>query len=182
MSLEQLIGKCKKKDRKAQEELYNLFSNKIYSVCLKYSRNQAEAKDNLQDSFVTIFNKMEQYNAKGAFEGWIRRIAVNTVLQKYRTTPVFELVTEEIADSITLIDEEDEENISIDYLLQLIQELPDKYRLSFNMYVLDGYSHKEIAELLKISIGTSKSNLARARKILKDKITENNITEIVKTL
>ncbi len=91
MSLEQLIINCKKNDTKAQSQLYKLFSSKLFSVCLKYSRNYAEAEDNLQDSFVTIFKKIEQYNNKGSFEGWIKRITINTALQRYREKGVFKI-------------------------------------------------------------------------------------------
>ena len=169
MSLEQLIVKCKKNDTKAQGELYKLFSSKLFTICLKYSRNHAEAQDNLQDAFVTIFKKISQFKNKGCFEGWIKRITINTALQCYRTKGVFSIINEDIPDD-SVWEVEDAEGISIDYLLQIIQELPDRYRLVFNLYVLDDYSHKEIAEMLEISQGTSKSNLARARDILKKKI------------
>lgn len=171
MSLDQLIDNCKINDTKAQSELYTLFSSKLFSVSLKYSRNYAEAEDNLQDAFVTIFKKIDQYKNKGSFEGWLKRITINTALQCYRTQGVFDIVNENlIEDEVVTI--EYENDISIDYLLQIIQELPDRYRLVFNLYVLDGYSHKDVAEMLKITTGTSKSNLARARQILKDKITD----------
>ena len=168
LSLNQLIENCKLNDTKAQGELYKLFSSKLFSVCLKYSRNYAEAEDNLQDAFLTIFNKIEQYKNKGSFEGWLKRIAINTVLQKYRTERVFDIINENAIEDVVI--EVDEDVISVDYLLQIIQELPDRYRLVFNLYVLDGYSHKEIAEMLNITTGTTKSNLARARMILKDKV------------
>lgn len=168
MSLEQLIEQCKKNDVKAQSELYKLYASKLFSVSLKYSRNTAEAEDNLQDAFVTIFKKIEQYKSKGSLEGWMKRITINTALQRYRTVGVFDIVNEQqIADETLEIDEE---AISIDFLLRIIQELPDRYRMVFNLYALDGYSHKEIAEMLSISTGTSKSNLARARQILKEKL------------
>ena len=168
MSLEQLIINCKKNDTKAQSQLYKLFSSKLFSVCLKYSRNYAEAEDNLQDSFVTIFKKIEQYNNKGSFEGWIKRITINTALQRYREKGVFKIVNEENIKDVSVEIEDDD--ISLDFLLKIIQELPDRYRLVFNLYVLDGYSHKEVANMLNITTGTSKSNLARARFILKEKI------------
>ena len=168
MSLEQLINNCKKNDTKAQSQLYKLFSSKLFSLCLKYSRNYAEAEDNLQDSFVTIFNKVSQYNNKGSFEGWLKRITINTALQRYRSKGVFNIINEENIEDVTV--EVEDEDISIDYLLGIIQELPDRYRLVFNLYVLDGYSHKDVASMLNITTGTSKSNLARARLILKEKI------------
>jgi len=175
LSLEQLIINCKKNDTKAQSQLYKLFSSKLFSVCLKYSRNYAEAEDNLHDSFMAIFKKIKQYNGKGSFEGWIKRITINTALQRYREKSVFKIVNEEnIEDELVEIEDDD---ISIDYLLKIIQELPDRYRLVFNLYVLDGYSHKEVAEMLNINVGTSKSNLARARLILKEKIEDYKARE-----
>ncbi|WP_435135472.1 RNA polymerase sigma factor [Formosa sp. A9] len=168
MSLKQLIQKCKRNDRKAQGELYTLYASKLFSICLKYSRNQAEAKDNLQDAFLTIFSKISQFNHSGSFEGWLKRITINTVLQRYREKGVFDIINEELIDQV--IEVEDHDSISIDFLLRLIQTLPNRYRLVFNLYVLDGHSHKDIAKMLNISVGTSKSNLARARQILKEKI------------
>lgn len=168
MSLDQLIENCKTNNTKAQGELYKLFSSKLFAVCLKYSRNYTEAEDNLQDAFLTIFAKIKQFENKGSFEGWLKRITINTVMQRYRKEKVFEIINEDIIEDVEV--EIDDNQVSIDYLLQIIQELPDRYRLVFNLYVLDDYSHKDIAEMLKINIGTSKSNLARARQILKQTI------------
>ena len=168
MDLNQLINDCKNNDRKAQEQLYRLYSPKLFAVCLKYSRNYSEAQDNLQDGFILVFNKIEQYSFKGSFEGWLKRVMINNVLQQYRTQTFLSLVSEDVQESCEI--EIDDENISLDYLLKIIQELPDRYRLVFNLYVNDDYSHAEIAEMLSINIGTSKSNLSRARMILKEKI------------
>jgi RNA polymerase sigma-70 factor (ECF subfamily) len=175
LSLNRLIENCKKNDTKAQSELYKLFSSKLFAICLKYSRNYAEAEDNLQDAFLTIFKKIEQYKNKGSFEGWLKRITINTALQRYRNEKVFDIINENTIEDVEL--EVDEDSISIDYLLQIIQELPDRYRLVFNLYVLDGYSHKDIANMLDINIGTSKSNLARARQILKQTIEDYRTRE-----
>ncbi len=172
MTLDKLIIQCKQQDSKAQGELYVKYSDILFAICLRYSPNYVEAEDNLQDAFLTIFKKIGQFNGKGSFEGWIKRVTVNTVLQKYRKQKTFEIVNEE------RIEEEDveieNEEIPLDFLLKIIQELPDRYRLVFSMYVMDGYSHKEIGDLLGISDGTSKSNLARARVILKNKIEDYN--------
>lgn len=168
MSLEQLIINCKKNDAKAQSQIYKLFSSQLFSLCLKYSKNYAEAQDNLQDSFVTIFKKIDQFSNKGSFEGWMKRITINTALQRYRSVGVFDIVNEDQIEDVAI--EINEEEVSLDFLLGIIQELPDRYRLVFNLYVLDDYSHKEIADMMEISTGTTKSNLARARMILKDKI------------
>jgi len=180
LSLKQLIENCKINNTKAQGELYKLFSGKLFAICLKYSRNYAEAEDNLQDAFLTIFNKIGQYKNKGSFEGWIKRIAVNTVLQCYRKEKVFDIINENTIEDVEL--EVDEDTVSIDYLLKIIQELPDRYRLVFNLYVLDGYSHKDIADMLKINIGTSKSNLSRARLILKQTIEDHKTMQRSQTL
>lgn len=180
MSLEQLIEQCKAQDRKAQEKLYKLFSNKLYSICLKYSRNATEAEDNLHDSFMTIFEKINGFSYKGSFEGWIKRITVNTVLQKYRKQGTFDSLPYNLEEDINVSSDEQEE-YSLDYLLGIIQSLPDRYRLTFNLYVLDGYSHKEIAGMLGITEGTSKSNLARAKRALRNKIEgrENNRVQTI---
>lgn len=167
MSLPTLIQGCLEKNTKAQEQLYQLYAGKLFSVCLKYSRNYAEAEDNLQDGFLIIFDKIGQYKFTGSFDGWAKRIMINNVLQQYRKTPFLELVNDVVDDASIEIDDE---NVSLDFLLKIIQELPDRYRLVFNLYVMDDYSHKEIAEMLGITIGTSKSNLARAKMSLKEKI------------
>lgn len=172
MTLEELILKCKKQDIKAQGELYKKFSGILFSVCLKYSPNYHEAEDSLQDAFITIFKRIEQFKGKGSFEGWMKRVTVNTVLQKYRKQKVFNLTNEEQLEEEVVVEVEDN-SVPLDYLLKIVQELPDRYRLVFTMYVLDNYSHKEISELVGISVGTSKSNLARARGILKTKVEEH---------
>ena len=169
MGLDQLINDCKKNDTKAQEQIYKLFAPKFFGVCLKYSTNYAEAEDNMQDGFIIVFKKIDQFNFKGSFEGWAKRIMINNALQKYRSqTRFLEVVNDNISEEE--IPEIDDEDVSLEYLMQIIQELPDRYRMVFNLYVLDGYSHKEISEMLEITTGTTKSNLARARMILKEKI------------
>ena len=168
MSLDQLIERCQKNDAQAQSQLYKLYASKLFSICLKYSRNYAEAEDNLQDAYVTIFKKIDQFKSKGSFEGWLKRITINTALQRYRSVGVYDIVNEDQIEDVSV--EIDEDAISLDFLLQIIQELPDRYRLVFNLYALDDFSHKEIATMLDISIGNSKSNLARARMILKEKV------------
>jgi len=168
LSLNVLIKQCAKNDRRAQKEIYQLFAGKLFSLCLKYSKNKHEAQDNFQDGFIIIFEKIGQFKFKGSFEGWLKRVMVNTILLKYRKRNVLNIVTEEIPDEV-IVDIDDDE-VSLDFLLNLIQELPDRYRMVFNLYVLDGCSHREISKMLQIAEGTSKSNLARARAILKQKI------------
>lgn len=169
MTLDELIQKCKKQDSRAQGELYKRYNRILFAICLRYSPNFTEAEDSLQDAFITIFKKVDQFKGKGSFEGWMKRVTVNTVLQKYRKQQAYSLTNEE-----RIADVEDEtvevSDIPLQFLLKIVQELPTQYRLVFSLYVLDGYSHKEIAEKLGIKEGTSKSNLARARGILKERI------------
>ncbi len=177
MSLDELIKNCKKKNRKAQEQLYKMYAATLFGICLKYSRNKIEAEDNLHDSFITIFDKIDQYKFKGSFEGWIKRITVNTVLQKYRKEDHLNVVSENMEEEVEVATEQ--VDIDLHSLLAYIQELPNKYRLTFNLYVLDGYTHKEISELLGTSVGTSKSNLARARVLLKEKIEKDRAKAVI---
>jgi RNA polymerase sigma factor (sigma-70 family) len=168
LSTEELINECKKQNIKAQEQLYRKYAPKLFPVCLKYSRNYTEAQDNLQDGFLLIFDKIHQFSFKGSFEGWLKRVMINNVLQQYKKDSFLSLVEENIEEEVEV--EIETESITVDYLMKIIQELPDRYKLVFNLYVIDGYSHQEIAELLQINIGTSKSNLSRAKVILKEKI------------
>jgi len=154
----------------AQSEVYHLFAGKLFSVCLKYSRNYEDAEDTLQDSFLTIFDKIKQYQNKGSFEGWLKRIAINTALQKYRKKEPLYIENKEVENLGLEEDNYEDSNFNVNFLLELIQKLPDRYRLIFNLFVLDDYSHKEISEMLKISEGTSKSNLSIARYILKKQL------------
>ncbi len=176
VKIKNLIQNCKKQDRKAQEQLYRIYASKLFGVCLKYSDNYQQAEDNLQDGFLTIFEKITQFRDQGSFEGWMKRILINTCLQKYRQQKVYEITNEDNLEQEEEVELETEE-LSIDFLLECVQGLPSRYRQVFNLYVMDDYSHKEIAEFLNISEGTSKSNLARARKALKDKIEKNQNTQ-----
>lgn len=171
MDLQELILKCQKNNAKAQAALYKLYAGKLYAVCYKYSKNQVEAEDNLHDGFMTIFKKINQFKHKGSFEGWMKRIMVNTALEKYRKDKVFPLISEEIKDEEEVEIEDD--NLDLNELLASIQKLPNRYRLVFNLYVLDGYSHKEISQMLEISVGTSKSNLSRAKALLKKELSNS---------
>jgi RNA polymerase sigma factor (sigma-70 family) len=167
VNLEKLVSECQKNQPKAQEQLYRLFENIFFGLCLKYSASYADAQDNFQEGFLIIFRKINQYTGKGSFEGWAKKIMINNALQKYKGVRFMEVLNDSIPDVDVALDQEE---ISLDYLLQIIQELPDQYRIVFNLYVLDDYSHQEISDMLSISTGTTKSNLHRARLILKEKI------------
>ncbi|MGY6649471.1 RNA polymerase sigma factor [Wenyingzhuangia sp. IMCC45574] len=180
MEIQELIKKCQKNNSRAQSALYKLYAGKLYAVCYKYSKNQTEAEDNLHDGFITIFNKINQFKNQGSFEGWMKRIMINTTLEKYRKDKVFPLVNEEIKEEID--DEIEEKETNLNQLLDSIQKLPNRYRLVFNLYVLDGYSHKEIGKLLDISEGTSKSNLSRAKVLLKKELSNSNSSPTTKSV
>jgi RNA polymerase sigma factor (sigma-70 family) len=156
-----------------QEELYRRFSPKMYAVCLRYANNSEDAQDLLQEGFIKIFRNLHRFRAEGSFEGWIRRVFVNTAIEHYRKksaqlSSVSEKEENTIEDTdITALDSLAEKDI-----LNLIQELSPGYKTVFNLYVVEGYSHKEIGEMLGISEGTSKSQLARAKAILQKKVAQ----------
>lgn len=169
-SLKNLVLLCKDKDRKAQESLYSMYSPILFSICLRYAENYEDAQDIFQEGFVIIFNKIDQYKFEGSFEGWMKRIMVNLALSKFRKKNLtYEIDSEKISEPI----QDEEENLmdfEYDELLRIIQELPPQYKQVFNLYVFEEYKHPEIATLLNISVNTSKSNLSRARNLLKEKI------------
>lgn len=171
-SLEQIIKACVKGKTDAQEQLYKMFAAKMYGVCLHYSKDSTEAEDILQEGFYKILKNIKSFKNEGSFEGWVRRIMINTALEKYRKQKFLYPVNDvfEVAEDFSYDDIISE--ISAKDLLKLIQNLSPKYRMVFNLYAIDGYSHKEIGEMLGITIGTSKSNLSRARIILQKKVKE----------
>lgn len=170
--LEILITDCKAGKREAQSRLYQLYAPTLFGVCLRYSRDRTEAEDTLHEGFVLIFNKVDQFAFKGSFEGWMKKIMVNLSLEKCRTRFKMQSVEDISVYDSQLADADVYADMNAAKLLELIQNLPPQYRLVFNMYAIDGYSHKEISQALGIAEGTSKSNLARARKILQDKVVE----------
>lgn len=167
--MEQLVAGCKIGDRKAQEELYRRLSSKMMGVCMRYSSTQADAEDILQMGFVKMFQKIHDFKNEGSFEGWVRRIMVHTAIELYRKNVRF-MNTVEIEGVEEGIDGSVLSHLALQDLLQLVQSLPHGYRLVFNLYAIEGYSHKEIAEQLGISEGGSKSQLSRARTYLQEKV------------
>ena len=151
-----------------QHELYKRFAPKMYGVCLRYASNAEEAEDILQEGFIKVFNKMGSFRREGSFEGWIRRIFVNTAIEQFRKKVYLQPISETEEDTLegkylSVLDRLSEKDI-----IQLVQQLSPGYRTVFNMYVVEGYTHKQIAEMLGISEGTSKSQLSRAKLILQD--------------
>ena len=153
-----------------QELLYHRFSPKMYAVCLRYAGNSEDAQDILQDGFVKVFRNLDKYRAEGSFEGWVRRIFVNTAIEHYRRASNMYPITESQEVSIEDRGWSAIDKLDIKDLMQIIQELSPGYRTVFNLYVVEGYTHREIADMMGISEGTSKSQLARAKAILQSKI------------
>ena len=156
----------------------------MYVVCLRFCRSRHEAEEILQEGFIKMFAALHQYRDTGSFEGWVRKIMVNTALQRYRSqSAMHAVVSLDLAPLDHLREKEDiVSSLNAKELLKLVQELPAAYRMVFNLYVFEGYQHKEIADLLDISEGTSKSNLHDARRWLKEKISRETNAEKVKTL
>jgi len=179
--LDNLIQGCKKGDRQSQSRLYMQFASTMLVVCMRYSRTKEEAEEVMQEGFLQVFTKIHQYRGEGSFEGWIRKIMVNTSLQRLRSKPflskvvsVDELQIGDLAPSLPI------ETLSAKELISLIQGLPPMYKAVFNLYVFEGMKHREIADLLGISEGTSKSNLSDARNLLQQEL--NRINKIAKPI
>jgi len=168
-----LIDKCLKGDQRSQRALFEKYAPRMYTVCLRYAKDSDEAQDILQDTFIKIFKKLDAYNGMGSFEGWIRRITVNTALDHIRKNVKFQDNTQIENESFRI-----EQNtffgdgLEEEELMQIINEMPDGYRIVFNMFAIEGYSHREIAEQLNISENTSKSQYSRARGYLIQKLNE----------
>jgi RNA polymerase sigma factor (sigma-70 family) len=179
----ELIEGCLKGERRAQQRVYEVFYGKMMTVCLRYTKNTDQAKDILQDGFIKVFQSMDKFNQAGSFEGWIRRIMVNTAIDHFRRTKNSYLLLGEER-SIEDFGDQDEEDVLADDgpeeemdvkpadVINAMQKLTPAYRTVFNLYVFEEMTHKEIAEMLGINVGTSKSNLAKAKHNLKKLLTK----------
>lgn len=163
---DELIEGCKKNHPKSQRDLYERFSGKMYSLCLRYIKEETEAEDVLVGGFMKIFNKIEQYQREGSFEGWIRKIMVNESLQYIRQNKNMYLQVDIENAQYTFNTDAVESQLAAEDLLKMVGRLPMGYRTIFNLYAIEGYSHQEIADMLDISVNTSKSQLSRARALL----------------
>ncbi|MFO8001058.1 MAG: sigma-70 family RNA polymerase sigma factor [Marinilabilia sp.] len=169
---EELIEGCKEGKRYHQELLYRRFAPKMYGVCLSYAKNRDQAKDILHDAFLKVFRSIKSYKHEGSFEGWIRRIVANTAIDHVRSaSKTLGMISDEIPD-IPEEEPEDKENIKFSDLMALVERLPDGARMVFNLYTLEGMTHMEIASRLNITVGTSKSQFNRARRMLQDWVKE----------
>lgn len=170
MELKEIINGCQEGCQKAQRALYNTYSGLLMSICLRYSQNEAE--DVLQMSFMKIFKNIHQYQGTGSFEGWMKRITVNTAVTHYRQKNPLNKATD-IDDFHTELNNKQASALSqmtVNELIDLINGLADKYRIAFNLYAIEGYKHTEIAEMLHITEGTSKSQVSRARKMIQEQL------------
>jgi RNA polymerase sigma-70 factor (ECF subfamily) len=171
---EELIQGCIKQDRRSQELLYNTYSKKMYQVCLSYTKNRDEAKDVLQDGFIKVFKSINTFKGEVDLERWIRRIIVNTSIDYYRKN-LKELKSIDISEISNLPSEYNMlESMGANDLLGLVRKLPDGARIIFNLYAVEGYTHKEIAEMINISEGTSKSQFSRGKQLLQKMILDIN--------
>ncbi len=166
-----LIKGCIKGDTKCYEQLYTRFAPKMFGICLRYSKDYHTAEDILQEGFIKVYKNLAKFRFEGSFEGWVRRIFVNTAIEHFRKSvnlyPIGEFANspDERVDDLTV------EKLAVEDILKMVQSLSPGYRTVFNLYVIEGYPHKDIAKMLGISEGTSKSQLARARYLLQKKIT-----------
>ena len=177
MDEEQLVKKCLEKDTLAQKQLFEFYSRRMMGVCLRYSKDSEEAQDVLQMGFVKVFEKLHMYNFKGSLESWIRKIIVNTALDNIRKNKKFmnDVEMDKVDYQLHNHNENALDSLSAQDLLKVIQEMPPGFRTVFNMFAIEGYSHKEIAEELNISVNTSKSQYSRARAHLQKILIEENI-------
>jgi RNA polymerase sigma factor (sigma-70 family) len=170
--LNDIISECASGNVRAQEKLYRMFAPKMFGVCLRYAKDRTEAEDNLQDGFVKVFSNIKSFRNEGSFEGWVRRIMVNVSLAKFRKQHLLYTVEDITVYETADFSDEVFAKLGADDLLGLVQQLPPRYRMVFNLFVMEGMNHQEISETMNITTGTSKSNLARAREILKRKVLE----------
>jgi RNA polymerase sigma-70 factor (ECF subfamily) len=168
-----LIKKCIAWDSNAQNKLYELFSSKMFAVCFRYSRNREEAEDILHEGFMKVFENIQKFRGEGSLEGWIRRIMYHTAIQKYRDRKHEDYIVSLDSDPVNVSHHSTNDilsQIEVKELLKMIQGLPPRYQMVFNLYVFEGLKHREIAEKLGVTEGTSKSNLSDARAILQREI------------
>jgi RNA polymerase sigma-70 factor (ECF subfamily) len=173
-NFQQLIDGCMKNDRDAQYKLYRMFAGKMFAVCLRYVKDKATAEDLLQEGFVKVFSNIAQFRRTGSFEGWVRKIMVNTAIEYYRKNVKLYLLTNMEEEIMGMNVETIGDDLEVADIIKLIEQLSPGYRTVFNLHAIEGYTHKEIAKMLQISEGTSKSQLARARYLLMDMFEKNN--------
>ncbi len=168
----EIIKGCRKGNAQSQERLYKIVSPLMYGLCLQYAADDDDAGDIMQEGFIKAFKKIDQYSGKGSFIGWIRRIMINTALEKYRSRINHYSLDDTSMQFENPVEDNVLENMEAEEITKIIQQLSPQYRLVFNLYAIEGYNHREISEMTGISEGTSKSNLSRARAILQKRVSE----------
>ncbi len=171
---QQIIEDCKKGINKAQRVLYQKYSAVMFAICLRYADSKDEAEDILQEGFVKVFSNIDTYKEQGTFVSWMKRIFVNTAITLFHKNKKFRFHVniDETQDFIPTETNSSNDTLSTEDLMKIINEMPDGYRIVFNLYAIEGYKHKEIGELLNIDINTSKSQYSRARKWIQQKLIE----------
>ena len=172
ISDKELISGCIDRKKRFQELLYGKFSPKMFAICLRYASDYHSAEDILQDGFMKVYKNIHKFRHEGSFEGWLRRIFVNTAIEHYRKSVSMYPILEVNNSNHDVIDDNTLENLAAEDLMKMVQSLSPGYRTVFCLYVIEGYSHKDVANMLGISEGTSKSQLARSRYLLQKKINQ----------
>lgn len=176
MEIQALIESCCKGDTRAQKALYKAFAPRMYAVCLRYARDRDEAQDFLQEGFIKAFTHIGSFNGQGSFEGWLRRIVVRTAIDQLRRQKnIRQQLSIDEPDAMELPDTAISDELSLEYLQRIVQELPAGYRIVFNLFAIEGYSHREIGEQLGITEATSRSQYTRAKAALQRRIYEDNL-------
>ncbi|MEZ4799869.1 MAG: RNA polymerase sigma factor [Flavobacteriales bacterium] len=178
--IQQLIDGCLRGDRRSQQAVYKLLYGKMKAVCLRYTKDTDQALDVLQEGFIKVFQNMDRYTGSGSFEGWVRRIMVNLSIDRFRKQKNEFLLLNDAIEADVWVDESEEEENEVDqydfkphHIIEAMQQLSPAYRTVFNLYVFENYTHQDIAEALSISVGTSKSNYAKAKRNMKKILLKN---------
>lgn len=174
----EIIEGCLRQKRECQQELFKRYAGKMLAVCMRYARHQMEAEDVLQDAFIKVFDHLHQFQNKGSFEGWIRRVVVNTALKTFdRKSFTHEQYGLEVREDYSAAEPKVFAQLNEEELLGLIARLPEGYRIVFNLYAIEGYSHAEIADMLGVQESTSRSQLVKARKMLQAMVMDAELVE-----
>ena len=175
---EALITKCIEGNRAAQEQLYNFYARRMRGVCVRYAKSDFEAEDIFQEAFVKVFRYLKNFKMQGSFDGWVRRIVVNTAIDHYKANlSNNNQVHLDVVEDYQLCSVEMPADLEVEDMMRILEKLPDGYKMVFNLYAIEGYSHKEIADMLNISEGTSKSQLSKSRKYIQVLFQQNSIEE-----
>jgi RNA polymerase sigma-70 factor (ECF subfamily) len=180
IDLNEIVGRCKKNDRNAQKELYDVYAPILFGICLRYSKSSQEAEDILQEGFIKILTKIKFFKGDGSFEGWMKKVIVNTAISHFHKNKKYNELQDidKIKETEIETEKYDNHEFTQEELLNVINKMPEGYRVIFNMYAIEGFKHKEIAEMLNITESTSKSQYSRAKEKIRQEL--ENISTIKK--